>query len=192
MTDLKKLSMSELISMHNELADKLGVAQETSFKNLAAARTAVANLETKMENVTNDTTAEDVQDTRIDVPSDPAGSMPPVAANPDKAKYNSSGKRGPTQGVGEYAKQLITQGLDNATVLAEVMKKFPSAKTSKGCIAFYRTALSKTPTAPNPEALRQQAQVLLEKAAAAEAALAAKAEEDAKAAAEAPAEEATV
>lgn len=188
MTDLKKLSMSELISKHNELADALGVGHETSFKNLAAARTAVANLETKMENTTNGTTAEDVfvetAEGAVAVPSDPAGSMP--AADPDKAKYNSSGKRGPTQGVGEYAKQLITEGLDNASVLAAVMQKFPTAKTSKGCIAFYRTALGKTPAAPNPEALRAQAQALLEKAAAAEAAAA-------KAAAEAPAaEEATV
>ena len=172
MTQLKKLSMSELIVMHNTLADTLGVAQETSFKNLAAARDAVANLEKKMENTAH---AHDRSgdDRRADeMPSDPAGSVGTVHTTVDKSKYNSSGKRGPTQGVGEFAKSLIVQGLDNAAVLAAVMEKFPSAKTSKGCIAFYRTALSKGPAVVDPAALRAQAQALLDKATATEAAAA--------------------
>lgn len=165
MTDTKKLSMSELIVMHNALADKLGIAHETAFKNLAAARDAVAALETKMEQATN-TPAPEAPSTS----EAPAAGGVIVHTTDDKSKYNSSGKRGPTQGVGEYAKSLIVQGLDNAAVLAQVMIKFPSAKTSKGCIAFYRTALSKTPAAPDPAALRAQAQALLDKATAAEVA----------------------
>lgn len=172
MTDLKKMSMSELIAKHNELANMLGVSEETSFKNLAAARNAVANLESKMNDATN---------TPNDVPFDGGsestqsdGTATAPAVSTDKGKYNSSGKRGPTQGVGEYAKQLIQEGMDNATVLAAVLDKFPSAKTSKGCIAFYRTALSKGPVVKtaDPAALRAKAQALLEQAMAAEAAAA--------------------
>ena len=161
----EKLSMSELIVKHNELADALGVSQETSFKNLAAARNAVANLESKMNQATN----------TEDTPFDGGTEVVEGAAAPtgDKAaKYNSAGKRGPTQGVGAYAKELILEGMDNATVLAAVQDKFPSAKTSKGCIAFYRTALSKGPAVKtvDPAALRAKAQALLDQATAAEAA----------------------
>ena len=164
----EKLSMSELIVKHNELADALGVSQETVFKNLAAARNAVANLESKMNQATN------TEDTPFDGGTE-AEAVGAISVDSDKAaKYNSAGKRGPTQGVGAYAKELILEGMDNATVLAAVQDKFPSAKTSKGCIAFYRTTLSKGPAVKtvDPAALRAKAQALLDQATAAEAAAA--------------------
>jgi hypothetical protein len=49
--------------------------------------------------------------------------------------------RGPTQGVGVYAKSLILQGLTNKEVLAKVLAQFPTAKTSSSCIAYYRSKL---------------------------------------------------
>lgn len=183
MSDLKKMSMSELIAKHNELADALGVSQEHTFKNMAAARSAVTTLENKMSDATN---SDPSVDTSADTaPADGAGASTDGATPSDKAKYNSSGKRGPTQGVGEFAKSLIAEGKDNQTVLDAVREKFPSAKTSKGCIAFYRTAMSKGPAQADPAALRAQAQALMDKADAAEAE---RAQAEAEAAAQAEAE----
>jgi hypothetical protein len=70
--------------------------------------------------------------------------------------------------VGAFCKEQIIAGKNNAEVLVMVKEKFPDAKTSAGCVAFYRTALSKAgkETGPSPEALRAQAQALLDKAAA--------------------------
>ena len=173
MSDLKKMSMSELIALYNSKA----ATPVTEFKNLAAARAAVASLEMKMSE-TND------------LPVDGAveGTPAPVATG-DKAKYNSTGKRGPNQGVGAFAKELIAAGQDNATVLKAVLEKFPGAKTTTGCIAFYRTALKTggKVTGPSAEALRAKAQALLDQATAVEVAAAA-----AAAAAAAPVESALV
>ena len=156
MSKLKKMSMSELVDLHNLLAEQLGVAHEDSFKNLAAARVAIVELQAKVDALNVDAGA--------DAPTTVTHSTS------DNSKYSSTGKRGPTQGVGEFAKSLIVEGHDNATVLAAVMEKFPSAKTSKGCIAFYRTALAKGPAVVEPAVLRAQAQALLNKAIAAETA----------------------
>jgi len=145
------MNMSELIAKHNELAEMLGVSQETSFKSLAAAREAVATLEKNMEDAT------ETLDTI-------------VHTTEEKSKYSSTGKRGPTQGVGAYAKQCIVDGMDNKTALAATLSKFPSAKTTMGCIAFYRTALSKGPVAADPDALRAKAQAMLDQAAVLDAA----------------------
>jgi hypothetical protein len=175
MSDLNGKSMSELIALHNELAEKLGVSTETEFKNLKAARSAVATLESKMEQATNPATEADGAAAGAAAVE---GVTKHVLADSDKQKYNSSGKRGPNQGVGAFSKELILAGLSNADVLTQVIAKFPDAKTSKGCIAFYRTALSKSgkETGPTPEQLRKQAQDLLDKATATEAAQAAAAE----------------
>ncbi len=176
MSDLKKLNMSELIARHNEIAEKLGVSTENSFKDLKAARAAIETLERKMENAENGTTQEaTVTDTGE------TAAAAPAASGDATQKYNSSGKRGPNQGVGAYAKELILEGKNNADALAAVKAKFPDAKTTTGCIAFYRTALAKGPTGKSPEQLRADAQALLDKAAAVEAALAAKAANDATA-----------
>ena len=173
MTDLLSKSMSELIALHNELATSLRVNPVTEFKNLKAARAAVNELETKMNQNTEPTT--ETSDAGAAVVE---GVVTHTIKDGDSQKYNSSGKRGPNQGVGAFSKELIVAGLSNADVLAKVLEKFPDAKTSKGCIAFYRTALTKAgkDAGPTPEALRKQAEELIAKAASVEAAQAAAAE----------------
>ena len=63
----------------------------------------------------------------------------------DNSKYASTDKRGPNQGVGAFCKELIVEGKTNAEVLAAVAEKFPTAKTSKGCVAYYRTSCPPPP-----------------------------------------------
>ena len=167
MSELKKLSMSELIARYNAIAASRGIASVTEFKNLAAARAAVTQLE---EGKTMTETATSVE----------AGDTPA-----DAQKYNSSGKRGPNQGVGEFAKNMIRAGSPNAEVLAAVKEKFPGAKTTMGCIAYYRAAV-KNPnmgkkSGKTPEQLRADAEAILAKAAALEATAAAKASAEAQA-----------
>jgi hypothetical protein len=178
MSNLKGLSMSELIHRHNELANQLGGPNVTEFKNLAAARAAVETLEKKLENPMNDTTNTTTE----------AGNAIGAEAG-DKSKYASTDKRGPNQGVGAFAKDLIATGLDNKAVLEAVKTKFPAAKTTVACIAYYRSAVKNGGTVKrkgaSPEELRAKAQALLDQAAAAEAAATAKAEAAAQAAAEA-------
>ena len=172
MTDLSGKSMSELIALHNELASKLRVNPVTEFKNLKAARTAVTELENKMNQAVETTETTDAGAAAVE------GVTKHIMKDDGSQKYNSSGKRGPNQGVGSLAKSLIVAGLSNADVLTKVIAKFPNAKTSKGCIAFYRTALSKAgkETGPTPEQLRKQAEELIAKAASVEAAQKAAAE----------------
>ena len=45
------------------------------------------------------------------------------------------------QGVGGFAKEQLLAGVSNADVLAAVLEKFPEAKTTSGCIAYYKTKL---------------------------------------------------
>lgn len=156
MSDLKKMTMSELIAKHNELNPASPV---TEFKNLAAARAAVSALENPGEA--------------------PAEGAAPVAG--DTQKYNSSGKRGPTQGVGAFAKERIAEGKTNAEVLEAVKVQFPTAKTTTSCIAYYRTAMKKGVPGPSPEELEAKAQALIAQAQAAREAAAAKAAADAAA-----------
>lgn len=172
----KKLSMSELIILHNELADKLGAAQEASFKSPAAARAAIIVLETKLENLMNEnptdaavpsevqTETTGAETEVLEVPADADAAPETPAEVADNSKYNSSGKRGPNQGVGAFAKALIAKGQDNATVLAAVKEQFPDAKTTTGCIAFYRNALAKGPVAKNSAVLREKAAALIAEA----------------------------
>ena len=166
MSELKKLSMSELIARYNAIASSRGVATVTEFKNLAAARAAVTQLEEGK--IMTETVAVEGQE---------------VAG--DKAKYNSTGKRGPNQGVGEFAKNMIREGADNKSVLEAVKAQFPGAKTTMGCIAYYRAAV-KNPNmgkkgGKSAEQLRADAQAILAKAEALEAAAAAKAAAEAEA-----------
>ena len=154
MSDLKKMSMSELIAKHNELNP---AAPVTEFKNLAAARAAVAALE-------NPGAA-------------PTTGAAPAPTTGDTQKYNSSGKRGPTQGVGAFAKEQIALGKTNAEVLEAVKAQFPTAKTTTSCIAYYRTAMKKGVAGPTPEELEAKAAALVAQAQAAREAAAAKAAE---------------
>ena len=163
MSELRKLSMSELIAKHNELANELGIDQATEFKNLAAARDAVAKLQAKLAgSIMGEGT----------VPTGEVVEKAVKAKTPGDQKYNSSGQRGPNQGVGAFAKELITAGGDNKTVLEAVLQRFPEAKTTTACIAYYRTKLKAGPVVADPAALRAKAEALMAEAAAAEAAAA--------------------
>jgi len=181
MDDLKKMSMSELIARYNAVAATKNVASVEEFKNLATARAAVQQLEEGPVMNTETITSADVGTLEPSVLA-PEGSAAPAQ------KYNSSGKRGPNQGVGEYAKAQIIAGKDNKTILEEVLQKFPGAKTTGSCIAYYRAAV-KNPnmgkkSGKTAEQLRADAAAILAKAETLEAA--AKAKASAEAAATAP------
>jgi len=181
--DLKKMGMTEIIAYHNELAEQLGVATESSFKSLGAARTAVINLESKKLTMNQ---APETQEAPFDAGAAAIGNVVVGATAPvdnTAQKYNSSGKRGPNQGVGAYAKEQILAGKNNADALKAVLAKFPDAKTTTGCIAFYRTALSKAPGGVDPAKLMADAQKLIDQAKAIQAARDTKAAADAAAAA---------
>jgi len=141
---LKGMSMSQIIDAYNELATKAGKPAVTEFKSLNFARTSLSELEAKM----NDTTTQDAP-FEADAPADATAAPTDAPAAPtkvksaDAAKYDSTGKRGPNQGVGAHAKALLLTGATNDVVLASVQATFPDAKTSKGCIAFYRAALQR-------------------------------------------------
>jgi hypothetical protein len=178
--DFKGMSMSQLIEEHNKLAQIAGVPQESEFKNLAAARTAITNLEMKMTEAVEG--GEAVTVTEGDVGTVPAG------VSTTDSKYSTVGKRGPTQGVGEFAKDLLSKGMATGDVLNAVRTQFPTAKTSASCIAYYKAAL-KNPllgkrkggaVASDPAALRAKAAELMAQAQQAEAANAAQAVENAK------------
>jgi hypothetical protein len=163
---MTKLSMSQMIVLHNELADKLGVSHETSFKSAAAARAAIATLESKL-NMTEANTTPEAQDAAAS-----AEDNAPATAS-DNSKYDSRAKRGPNQGVGAYAKTLIVAGQTNAEVLAAVKEQFPNARTTTGCIAYYRNEVvngsAKRKGGKDPVQLRAKAAELIAEAEALEA-----------------------
>lgn len=134
---LKSMSMSQVIEAYNALATANGKTTVTEFKSLSFARSELNNLEQQVENQASQTT-----DTGAAVAGTAEGTVVHAAAG-DASKYDSRDKRGPNQGVGAFAKEQLMLGKNNSDTLAAVMQKFPAAKTSKGCIAFYRTALQR-------------------------------------------------
>lgn len=151
--ELKGMSMSELIEIYNALATDKGVPPQTEFKNLAAARAAINELEGNE--------------------IDPIMDSEEAVINGADNKYSTVGKRGPNQGVGEYAKNLLAQGMSTTDVLEQVRENFPTAKTSASCIAYYKAALKnpllgKKKASLDPAALRAKARELLAQADAAE------------------------
>ena len=131
-----KPTMSEILFQYNQLASVLGKDTVTSFKNLSAARAALQTLENQAMETTN-AVVEQVGEA-LDAASTIVAAAPTVAVDP---KYNSSGKRGPTQGIGVFCKGLIVQGKTNTEILAEVAKVYPTAKTTANCVAYYRAKL---------------------------------------------------
>jgi len=176
--DLKKASMSELIAHYNALAPSKGVGPQTEFKNLAAARAAITDLENRNMD-TPSTTTPAVATTAPALTVDQQMAIAAAAATAGTAstdgasKYSTVGKRGPNQGIGEFAKQLLQAGMPTADVLTKVRESFPTAKTSPSCIAYYKAALKnpnlgKRKAAVDPAALRAKAQELMNAATAAE------------------------
>lgn len=130
---MSKPTMSEIIAEYNILAAELGKPEVTSFKNLSAARAALKSLESNDMTDTNDTAATD-ETTGAPGLDTPSNSGP---------KYNSTGKRGPTQGIGAFCKGLIAEGKTNPEILEAIAEQFPTAKTSTNCVAYYRAKMKK-------------------------------------------------
>ena len=126
---MAKQTMSEIIAAYNNLALQNGVDQVDSFKNLQAARAALKSLESKPMNDFDETPSTSAADS-LEAPSNGG------------PKYNSSGKRGPTQGIGAFCKGLIAEGKTNAEILAAVAENFPTAKTTANCVAYYRAKMA--------------------------------------------------
>lgn len=138
---MSKPTMSEIIAEYNILAAELGKPEVTSFKNLSAARAALKSLESNDMTDTNDTAATETTDETTGAP----GLDTPSNSGP---KYNSTGKRGPTQGIGAFCKGLIAEGKTNPEILAAIAEQFPTAKTSANCVAYYRAKMKKADAAP--------------------------------------------
>lgn len=131
---MSKLTMSEAIALHNELATAQGKETVTTFKNLSAASKAIVALG------------------RAAAGEDETSGAPGLdTPTPSGDKYNSSAKRGPTQGIGAFSKGLIAEGKTNAEILAAIAEQFPTAKTTANCIAYYRAKMAKAATAPVAE-----------------------------------------
>ena len=129
---MAKQTMSEILAAYNELAAAQGKDEVSSFKNLSAARAALKSLEsTPMTNEVETLEAEASSAPGLDTPSNGG------------PKYNSSGKRGPTQGIGAFAKSMIAEGKTNAEILEAIAVQFPTAKTTSNCIAYYRAKMAK-------------------------------------------------
>jgi len=125
--------MSEIVIAYNELAAAQGKEEVSSFKNLSAARAALKSLEsTPMTN--------EVENTEVEETTGAPGLDTPSNSGP---KYNSSAKRGPTQGIGAFSKGLIAEGKTNAEILEAIAEQFPTAKTTANCIAYYRAKMKK-------------------------------------------------
>lgn len=141
-------NMSDLIVQYNELADKLGKDRVTSFKHLNAARAGILKLQTLMgktmpeETMVQEPQTADGAAAAAEALGEGATPIQPTAPPVNGSPMNSVGRRGPTQGVGDFCKTLIKEGKSNQEILAAVQDKFQgTAKTSSSCIAFYRNAL---------------------------------------------------
>lgn len=107
-----EMTMDEIVAYHNELATARDLPTVETFKTLKAGRAAVDKL------------------------------LKPVAQKVAKEPVDPEKLgRGPVQGIGAFAKQLILEGGSNKDVHTAVMENFPTAKTSVACIAYYRSKL---------------------------------------------------
>lgn len=111
--ELNKLTKEEIVEAYNKIATEQGKPTVETFASIGEARKAY-NVLTK-----------------------PAKEEKPAKTPVDPETLG----RGPVQGVGKFAKELLLSGMANKDVLAKVKEQFPSAKTSSACIGFYRTKL---------------------------------------------------
>lgn len=124
-----EMSLTELVVAYNDLAKTLGKPPRKSFKTKAEGLSALEKLDelAKAQTPTQEATTEKKE----------------VAAEKRKAaRPKTEGEpkqRG--QGIGAFCKELISQGRTNAEILTAVQDKFPGAKTSAGCVAYYRNKM---------------------------------------------------
>lgn len=133
-------SMSDLISQIAVQAERTGLEAKSEFKSKGAARAYLDELTAKPN----------AGEAPFDNGTEESGKPVLVPAG-DNSKYSTVGKRGPNQGVGAFAKDLIRAGHNNAEVLQAVAEQFPNAKTSKACIAYYRAKVKAETAAPEVE-----------------------------------------
>ena len=120
------MSMSELVSAIAVQAERTGLEAKAEFKSKTAAKHYLDELTAKPD---------------AGAPFEGGTEAREIIPAGDNSKYATVGKRGPNQGVGAFAKDLIRAGMSNADVLASVTAQFPTAKTSKACIAYYRAKI---------------------------------------------------
>jgi hypothetical protein len=149
--NLQEMEFTDLLDIYTTRCEELGKEPDDAHKTKEALIEAI----NKLSGDTNEGT---------DGASDSSSE-----ATDKQQKYNSSGKRGPNQGIGAFAKEQIVQGKSNTEVLDMIAKQFPTARTSMSCIAYYRNALKKGPAVKggvsgDPTALRAKAAELLAKA----------------------------
>ena len=149
MSKVKKMNLEECVAHITALSEQLGIAAETSFPTVGAARMHALDLEAKVNAAQSGGAA-------------PAEGE--AADTGDRSKYDTRDRRGPNLGTGAYAKQRIAEGADNKTILEEIREKFPEAKTSMASIAFYRNRMKHAQTVRTPESLRDKAVALREEA----------------------------
>jgi len=155
--NLLEMSFTDLLDIYTTRCEELGKEPDDSHKTKEALIEAINKLSTDEGN---------------DTPEGGQGVGSTTEGNGDKQqKYNSSGKRGPNQGIGAFAKEQIALGKTNQDVLNMIADKFPSARTSMSCIAYYRNAIKKGGSAKgsggaigDPAALRAKAAELLARA----------------------------
>lgn len=145
---MTKQTMSEIIAAYNDLATAQSKPTADSFKNLSAARAALKSLESNT--MTEQTESQESQE------AETTGAPGLDTPTPSGPKYDSSAKRGPTQGVGVFCKGLIAEGKTNAEILAAVAVQFPTAKTTANCVAYYRTKMKAVVETPAEETAAEE------------------------------------
>jgi len=150
--NLQEMSFTDLLDIYTTRCEELGKEPDDAHKTKESLIEAINGLQGNGE----DTSGQDTGN---------------ADSSDKKQKYNSSGKRGPNQGIGAFAKEQIVQGKTNQEVLNMINEQFPTARTSMSCIAYYRNAIKKGnggggggKTSGDPAALRAKAAELIAKA----------------------------
>lgn len=124
------MNVAELTVAYNDLAKTLGRPTRKNFKNKADALAAIEVLDAEAKKATPAQKAT-------------AGKKEDAAAKRKAANGNGEAKekkpRGP--GIGAFCKGLISKGKTNPEILEAVAAQFPGAKTTAGCLAYYRNKM---------------------------------------------------
>lgn len=120
------MTIADIVRAYNEVAGALRRPPKANFKTKAEGLTALDTLDREAREMLP---AQQVVEVKKEV----------VSAKRQAAKPKTEGGKRP--GVGAFCVTLIKDGKSNEEVLAEVLVKWPEAKTSKSCIAYYRSGI---------------------------------------------------
>lgn len=126
---LNEMSLVELALAYNELAKPLGKKPRKSFKSKSEGIKAIEALDSEAKKATP---------AQRETEAKKEEKAAKVKAAKPKAEKAEGARKPRGSGIGAFCTDLIAKGKTNDEVLAAVQKKFPDAKTTKGCIAFYR------------------------------------------------------